>query len=70
MVKYYLQRRRTRRHRLPKSALKQLQIKKFAKGDRWEVCAICLDDYVDGAKLRILPCDHGLLLLLFLILFL
>ena len=59
MVKCYLQHRHTRRHRLPRSALKQLKVKKFVKGDRWEVCAICLDDYEDGAKLRILPCDHG-----------
>lgn len=48
------------RHRLPRSALKQLKIKKFVKTDPWEVCAICLDDYVEGAKLRILPCAHGL----------
>ncbi|CAF3375597.1 unnamed protein product [Rotaria socialis] len=59
LVKLHLQRRRTRRHRLPTSALKQLKIKKFVKGDPWEVCAICLDDYVDGAKLRILPCGHA-----------
>ncbi|CAF0787723.1 unnamed protein product [Adineta ricciae] len=59
MVKCYLQHRHTRRHRLPRSALKQLKVKKFVKGDRWEVCAICLDDYEDGAKLRILPCDHA-----------
>ncbi|CAF2925301.1 unnamed protein product [Rotaria sp. Silwood2] len=59
LVKMYLQRRHTRRHRLPRSALKQLKIKKFVKGDPWEVCAICLDDYEDGAKLRILPCDHA-----------
>ncbi|CAM4750680.1 unnamed protein product [Rotaria magnacalcarata] len=59
LVKLHLQRRRTRRHRLPRSALKQLKIKKFVKGDPWEVCAICLDDYVDGAKLRILPCNHA-----------
>ncbi|UJR35273.1 hypothetical protein I4U23_028037 [Adineta vaga] len=59
MVKCYLQHRRTRRHRLPRSALKQLKVKKFVKGDRWEVCAICLDDYEEGAKLRILPCDHA-----------
>ncbi|CAF0776380.1 unnamed protein product [Rotaria sordida] len=59
LVKIYLRRRQTRRHRLPRSALKQLKIKKFVKGDPWEVCAICLDDYEDGAKLRILPCDHA-----------
>ncbi|CAF2382194.1 unnamed protein product [Rotaria sp. Silwood2] len=59
LVKCYLQRRRLRRHRLPRSALKQLKIKKFAKGDHWEVCAICLDDFEDGAKIRILPCDHA-----------
>ncbi|CAF0878208.1 unnamed protein product [Rotaria sp. Silwood1] len=59
LVKCYLQRRRSRRHRLPRSALKQLKIKKFAKGDRWEVCAICLDDFEEGAKIRILPCDHA-----------
>ncbi|CAF0723296.1 unnamed protein product [Rotaria sordida] len=59
LVKCYLQRRRLRRHRLPRSALKQLKIKKFAKGDRWEVCAICLDDFEEGAKIRILPCDHA-----------
>lgn len=63
MAKLYIGRRRTRRNRLPRSALKQLKIKKFVKGDPWEVCAICLDDYEVGAKLRILPCDHGLLFL-------
>ncbi|CAM4741859.1 unnamed protein product [Rotaria magnacalcarata] len=59
LVRCYIQRRRSRRHRLPRSALKQLKIKKFVKGDRWEVCAVCLDDFEEGAKLRILPCDHA-----------
>ncbi|CAF1098460.1 unnamed protein product [Adineta steineri] len=59
LVKYHLQRRRMHRHRLPRSALKQLKIKKFVKTDPWEVCVICLDDFEEGAKLRILPCDHA-----------
>lgn len=59
VVRCILQLHRSRRHRLPRPALKQLKTKKFVKGDRWEVCAICLDDFVEGAKLRILPCDHA-----------
>ncbi|XP_023332200.1 E3 ubiquitin-protein ligase RNF13 [Eurytemora carolleeae] len=54
-------RRRERRHRLPKSSLKKIPTKKFQAGDevRYETCCICLDDYVLGDKLRILPCDHA-----------
>jgi len=51
--------RRSRRHRLPKSALKKLPIHKFKQGDPFETCCICLDDFEEGDKLRILPCDHG-----------
>jgi len=54
-------RRRERRHRLPKSSLKKIPTKKFVAGDEehYETCCICLDDYVPGDKLRILPCDHA-----------
>jgi len=54
-------RRRERRHRLPKSSLKKIPTKKFVAGDEahYETCCICLDDYVIGDKLRILPCQHA-----------
>ncbi|TRY79078.1 hypothetical protein TCAL_05915 [Tigriopus californicus] len=51
--------RRSRRHRLPRSALKRLPIIKFKTSDPYETCCICLEDFEEGEKLRILPCDHG-----------
>ncbi|XP_059486106.1 E3 ubiquitin-protein ligase RNF13 isoform X2 [Neocloeon triangulifer] len=51
--------RRERRHRLPTSSLRQIPTSKFVKGDPYETCAICLEDYIEGDKLRILPCSHA-----------
>ncbi|XP_017773958.1 PREDICTED: E3 ubiquitin-protein ligase RNF13-like [Nicrophorus vespilloides] len=59
VVKYVRDRRRQRRDRLSSSALNKIPTNKFQKGDPYETCAICLDDYVDGEKLRILPCSHA-----------
>lgn len=50
---------RQHRHRLPSASLNKMPTCKFAKGDPYDTCAICLDDYLEGEKLRILPCAHG-----------
>lgn len=62
IVKCVREQQRLRRHRLPGSVLKKIPIIRFNKEQHvslYETCAICLDDYVDGDKLRVLPCAHG-----------
>ncbi|XP_046440702.1 E3 ubiquitin-protein ligase RNF13-like [Daphnia pulex] len=59
LIKCVKERRRSRRIRLPSSSLKTIPTNKFKKGDPYDTCAICLEDYVDGDKLRILPCSHA-----------
>lgn len=62
VVKCVREQRRLRRHRLPGSVLKKIPIIRFNKEQHvtlYEICAICLDDYIDGDKLRVLPCAHG-----------
>ncbi|XP_078472937.1 E3 ubiquitin-protein ligase RNF13-like [Lampetra planeri] len=59
VVKVMRDRRRARRNRLAREQLQKLPIHKFKKGDAYEVCAICLDEYLEGDKLRVLPCSHA-----------
>ncbi|VDM74274.1 unnamed protein product [Strongylus vulgaris] len=53
------ERRRVARKRLSKRNLRKIPTKKFRKGDEPETCAICLDDFIEGEKLRVLPCRHS-----------
>lgn len=58
IIKCIKDQRQSQRNRLSSKHLKQLPVNKFKKGDPYDVCAICLEDYTEGEKLRMLPCSH------------
>jgi len=57
--RYLRYRIRQKRSRLSPANLKKIPTKKYKKGDEYDLCAICLDDYEEGEKIRILPCNHA-----------
>lgn len=63
VVRMCRDRRRAQRNRLTRADLRAFPTRKFRKGDpelaRYECCAICLEDYVDNDRLRVLPCVHA-----------
>ncbi|KAL3083566.1 hypothetical protein niasHT_039518 [Heterodera trifolii] len=59
MIRLCRERRRLARKRLPRSYLKKIPTKKYRKGDPEETCAICLEDFQEAEKLRVLPCRHA-----------
>lgn len=59
VIKCARDRRKIQRRRLTAKQLRQLLTTVYTKGSLYDTCAICLEEYAEGEKLRVLPCGHG-----------
>lgn len=59
VVDYIETRRLNRRRRLPSSQLKRIPVQQWSSAIPQDMCTICLENYVDLDKVRVLPCSHG-----------
>ncbi|CAI2358216.1 unnamed protein product [Caenorhabditis sp. 36 PRJEB53466] len=57
-VRGCVERRKLNKRRLSKRNLKKIPVKKYRLGDEPDTCAICLESFSQGEKLRHLPCRH------------
>uniref|UniRef100_A0A8R1IN19 RING-type domain-containing protein n=1 Tax=Caenorhabditis japonica TaxID=281687 RepID=A0A8R1IN19_CAEJA len=57
-VRGCFERRKLNKRRLSKRNLKKIPVKKYRMGDDPDTCAICLESFSHGEKLRHLPCRH------------
>jgi hypothetical protein len=58
VIKLALHCHRVRKNRVPRSALRKIPTKKYQKTDKYDTCPICLNEYEEGVKIRLLLCEH------------